>query len=274
MADYDQLVEKAISKLDDKSTKSRQKLYARIRSALVKHFENQSPQLDIAFLAAEQAALERAISSEEASWKYDDERRSHAVCIDEVKSDIISNKPLIYPTLTVDVAKGERHEELQPKKPSVVANLLKGTAGIAVSVACVVVPMALFVAYLHGALWISEHLLISLIAITPPILLLCLLIFGPMLAFKALRGFGSSALLACSFFFGVTGWLLGLTTAYQYLGMGGVVVGLFLGIVGVVPLGIIGAVWHGDWLSASALCVGLILTFGIRALAFVGANYA
>ena len=50
MADYDQLVEKAISKLDDKSPESRQKLYARIRSALVKHFEESIAAIRYRFL--------------------------------------------------------------------------------------------------------------------------------------------------------------------------------------------------------------------------------
>ena len=40
-----------------------------------------------------------------------------------------------------------------------------------------------------------------------------------------------------------------------------------MGVVGVVPLGIIGAAWHTDWSAVIFLVVGFALTFGARLFA-------
>jgi len=40
-----------------------------------------------------------------------------------------------------------------------------------------------------------------------------------------------------------------------------------LDIVGIVPLGIIAAAWHSEWLIVAELIYGLALTYGARAIA-------
>jgi hypothetical protein len=54
---------------------------------------------------------------------------------------------------------------------------------------------------------------------------------------------------------------------YQLWGGVGVFIGLILGIVGIVPLGIISASWHSEWLIVAELTYGLVLTYGARVVA-------
>jgi len=62
-------------------------------------------------------------------------------------------------------------------------------------------------------------------------------------------------------------WLYGFLVTYDVWGGGGVVLGLILGLVGVVPLGIIGAALHGFWEAFGELIFGTILTIGAQLFA-------
>ena len=44
----------------------------------------------------------------------------------------------------------------------------------------------------------------------------------------------------------------------------GVFVGVIMGLVGIVPLGMLASALHSDWLAVGQLAVGLILTYGAR----------
>jgi hypothetical protein len=70
-----------------------------------------------------------------------------------------------------------------------------------------------------------------------------------------------------SFIFGLCTWILGFLATYEYLGSTGVFVGLVSGIVGIVPVGILAALFHADWTSAIFLTIGLVLTCGARSFA-------
>jgi uncharacterized membrane protein YuzA (DUF378 family) len=70
-----------------------------------------------------------------------------------------------------------------------------------------------------------------------------------------------------SIIFGASTWLAGFLTTYIYFGGFGVFIGLVMGLVGIVPLGIIAAMFHSDWPAIAFLLVGLALTFGVRFLA-------
>jgi hypothetical protein len=61
-------------------------------------------------------------------------------------------------------------------------------------------------------------------------------------------------------------WFAGLLASYTYCGLFWSVIALFFVGIGVVPLGIIGALVHSDWIAAGLLFGGLVLTFGARAM--------
>jgi hypothetical protein len=62
--------------------------------------------------------------------------------------------------------------------------------------------------------------------------------------------------------------MMGIITTLEYLGTLGVAIGLILGIVGVVPLGLIAAVFHADWSSVLILLVSILVTWATRMLGF------
>jgi hypothetical protein len=64
--------------------------------------------------------------------------------------------------------------------------------------------------------------------------------------------------------FGAGTWFAGLLTSYGYFGIFWTVIALFFVGVGVVPLGIIGEIWHGQWMPAALLCAGVALTYATR----------
>ena len=77
----------------------------------------------------------------------------------------------------------------------------------------------------------------------------------------------SCAFLASSYLLGMTTWLLGVLLTLHYWGMMGLVIGLCLGIVGVVPLGIVAATMNADWSMVAMMIVGALATYGARKVA-------
>jgi hypothetical protein len=73
--------------------------------------------------------------------------------------------------------------------------------------------------------------------------------------------------LVSSYLLGMTTWLLGVLITLQYWGKMGLVIGLCLGIVGVVPLGIVAAIMNADWSMVAMMIIGMLVTYGARDLA-------
>jgi TPR repeat protein len=64
-------------------------------------------------------------------------------------------------------------------------------------------------------------------------------------------------------------WVLGLLVTFEHWGMTGLFVGIIMGVVGVVPLGMLASAFHGIWPQVGDLALGLVLTFGARAIAIL-----
>jgi len=86
--------------------------------------------------------------------------------------------------------------------------------------------------------------------------------------FRTTRVVSIYGFLISSYLFGFATWILGFVITLQYWGKIGVVIGLLLGAVGIVPLGIIASAWNADWPTAVALIVTLFITYGSRMLCF------
>lgn len=135
-------------------------------------------------------------------------------------------------------------------------------------IACFAVLALLPVIYILGLAWVSEHVVEYLALPVSMALVLCVFIFIPLALFRKTRLVSIYGFLISSYLFGFTTWVLGFLTTLQYWGAIGVFIGLFLGIVGVVPLGIIASAFHSDWSSVVALTVGLAVTYGARMIGF------
>jgi tetrahydromethanopterin S-methyltransferase subunit F len=81
---------------------------------------------------------------------------------------------------------------------------------------------------------------------------------------KRLRGSLALYLLILSYGIGTATWILCAVTVYDYWGIGGFVIGLLFAGVGVVPLSLLAALLHGNWMTLSAIVIQVALTFGTR----------
>jgi hypothetical protein len=134
--------------------------------------------------------------------------------------------------------------------------------------AAVLVLVALIVALvIQGIAWVADWLTPTLEAATIAVVVICLVVFAPMAAFEKTRGRAGIGFLLASYVFGFTLWMHGFLHTYLLWGVLGIVIGLLLLGVGVVPLGIIALAFNGDWTMAGELILGVILTFGSRAIA-------
>lgn len=140
---------------------------------------------------------------------------------------------------------------LQRRGGTLVVPVLAGIASALVLLAFVVL-MAL---YIRGLVWVAFAV--------------CVFVLLPCALFRETRKFSVYGLFISSVIFGAATWILGFLVTLQYWGAIGVFVGVIMGIVGIVPLGMLASAFHSDWSAIGMLALGLVLAFGARMAAFM-----
>ena len=128
--------------------------------------------------------------------------------------------------------------------------------------------------YLVGAVWVSERIFPWLVWAFWITVAVALFILGPLTAFGKTRVFAAIGLLICSYVFGVTLWVFSLLLTLYLWGWIGVVLGLAIAGVGIVPIAFLAALFKGQWTVLDTLFVMVVATFGVRFLAFYIADKA
>jgi len=141
-------------------------------------------------------------------------------------------------------------------------------AGLAVLIALVVIADL----FIMGAAAVSAFAIPWLTIASEVTLGVCILILAPMCAFRASRIAACFGFLAASFVFGFSAWVWGFLVTYTLWGVLGVILGVFLGGIGVVPVAILAAAIHGLWAVVVNLIILAGLTYGSRALALAVAE--
>ena len=136
-------------------------------------------------------------------------------------------------------------------------------AGLAVFV-CL---FALVMLFLKGAVWISETILPWITVVNAIAIIIGVVILVPLALIKPTRVVGATGLFIASYIYGATLWVWGCVLTYTLWGMTGLIVGLVILGVGVVPLAIIATAINGMWSLSGQLIVLLVITFGSRILA-------
>jgi hypothetical protein len=80
------------------------------------------------------------------------------------------------------------------------------------------------------------------------------------------KEFCSNTIIYASYFYGFLTWVWGFVAAYFIWGKTGIIVGLLLFGVGVVPVGFLAALLNGQWLGLAFITFGIVLTYGTRAI--------
>jgi hypothetical protein len=147
---------------------------------------------------------------------------------------------------------------MQPLKS--VGLVLAGIAGV--------VALVFFAAlYIAGLAWVSKNVHEYLNIAATIAFAVCVIVLLPCALFRATRKFSVYGLSISSAIFGASTWILGFLVTLQYWGAIGVFVGVIMGVVGIVPLGMLASAFHSDWSAISQLAFGLALTFGARMIA-------
>jgi hypothetical protein len=83
------------------------------------------------------------------------------------------------------------------------------------------------------------------------------------------RGISGLVLYVSSYVYGLAVWVFGLAVTLVFWGWIAVIIGLLLGGVGVVPIGMLAAVFNSEGDIFWTLLVGLVLTYGARLLGMI-----
>ncbi len=118
--------------------------------------------------------------------------------------------------------------------------------------------------FFAGAAWFSGHLLPLFSEASLASGTILFLILLPLSILKKARPFTAVIILVVSFIFGITLWMEGLFVTLSTWGTLAVVIGLLIGGIGVVPVGMLAAVFHGLWGAFFELLILVILTYSSR----------
>ena len=145
---------------------------------------------------------------------------------------------------------------------NIIKNLFSGILGFAILIGIIIISGIVLV---FG---------IKIVSVIYPILLtvntiatfICIFILLPLAIFKKTRIISVYGLLISSYIFGACLWTFSFLMTYYYWGLLGVIFGVVLLGVGVVPVAFIASLFHADWSTISNIIYVLILSWGARSL--------
>ena len=88
------------------------------------------------------------------------------------------------------------------------------------------------------------------------------------------RGIVGSIIYISSYVYGLSAWIYGLAVTLALWGWIAIIIGLLLGGVGVVPIGMLEAIFNGHWGIFWTLLLTVVLTYGARIIGYALANSA
>ncbi len=144
---------------------------------------------------------------------------------------------------------------------------IKAAGSVILGLAVFAALLFVCVLFIVGAATVSEKVLPILNIATVIGMILCVIILLPLTIFRTTRFIPVWGFFIASYIFGVDVWMYGFLVTYDLWGTGGILAGLFLGIVGVVPLGMIAAAFNGMWSVVLELAILLVVTYGVRMFA-------
>jgi hypothetical protein len=92
------------------------------------------------------------------------------------------------------------------------------------------------------------------------------LLILPLAIFKRIRPIVGGVVLASSYVFGIVLWLFSAMVTYAFWGSLGLVIGLFLMGIGVVPTALLAALLNSSWILVMSIIGECLCIWGTRAL--------
>jgi len=140
----------------------------------------------------------------------------------------------------------------------IMKRFLKGLSGALIVLVAVAALIFLAALFIKGGAWVSAVVLPFINLLSRIALFFTIVVFLPLSFLKKTRPFTGFMLLITSYVFGLAAWLKGFFWAYNIWGVVGVLIGVFLFGVGVVPVGALALLLNGIWEPMFAL----LLTVG------------
>jgi hypothetical protein len=143
-------------------------------------------------------------------------------------------------------------------------DLLKGLSGLLIALVFVGALIFLAALFIKGGAWASAVILPFVDLLCWFTISLTVLVLLPLSFFKKTRPSSGFMLLMASYVFGSAAWLKGFLWAYNIWGVVGVLIGVFLFGVGVVPVGAIALLLNGMWQPFFALIAAVATMYVCR----------
>lgn len=144
---------------------------------------------------------------------------------------------------------------------------LRGWTALLTGAAILLALITLAALAISGMVWVSQHLVWYAQAFAFAAFWVCALVLLPLSAFTRTRRAALYGFVLAAFVFGACTWMLGLLSTYQSWGGLGVLLGLVLAFIGLVPLGMLAALFAGQWMVLGQLIAGVALTWAARSMA-------
>lgn len=143
-------------------------------------------------------------------------------------------------------------------------DLLKGIGGLLLGLAVIVALTSLVALFIKGGAWASAVILPFVDLFSWFTISITILVLLPLSFFKKTRPSSGFMLMMASYVFGLAAWLKGFLWAYNIWGVVGVLIGVFLFGVGVVPVGAIALLFNGMWQPFFALIAAVATMYVCR----------
>jgi hypothetical protein len=120
--------------------------------------------------------------------------------------------------------------------------------------------------FVGGIVWVSAKVLPWLSIASYYAFGICLFVLSPLCIFRKTRPWAGVGFVYASFVFGMLLFAYSCLFVLDVWGTLGLVIGLFMAGVGVVPVALLAALLHAQWSIFFELLFGVFLTFGTRIL--------
>lgn len=168
-----------------------------------------------------------------------------------VEGEIVNHTP----SSRINTRKGVRGKLYGPRKLVLAAIFL------------LALPILLLIAIIVGAGYLSEQILPLLLEFVVPLLAVSVFILVPLSFFDSTREQAGKMLYVSSFLYGICAWLLSFVITLEFWGVFAVILGFVLLGIGIVPIGILAALFNAQWEVLLNIAFLLMLTFGVRRFA-------
>ncbi|MCP4177206.1 MAG: hypothetical protein GY756_05510 [bacterium] len=141
---------------------------------------------------------------------------------------------------------------------------VKNIGCLFVGIAILIGALFIFSLFVKGGVWFADTLFPLFIYASIVLLILDIVLFLPLSLFKNTKLVAGKWIFFSSYLFGVTLWIWCLILTYKAFGWIGILIGVILLGIGIVPVGFVGALLTGHMLIVLYLIFFVVITYGAR----------